>query len=229
VRKFKPDPVPDEYIEKILDAARWAMSGANGQPWEFIVVKDKATIKKLAELHAANNKRNYVIESTRVPEMRHPSYLKPSEGLPGFVNAPVLIMVCADPRVLQASTIPFHFYGGGEGGPLGTYYKNIANCTQYIHLAAAALGLGSQWASVNNSWEPQIRRLLEIPDVISVHTIVPIGYPDYKVPPPYRRKLQEMVHYEKYDQSKYRTEEDIRDYIMELRRKTVQSYDVKDK
>lgn len=41
IRMWKPDPVPDEYIETILEAGRWAMSGANGQPWEFIVIKDK--------------------------------------------------------------------------------------------------------------------------------------------------------------------------------------------
>ena len=40
VRKLKPDPIPDEYVEKILEIGRWAMSGANGQPWEFIVVRD---------------------------------------------------------------------------------------------------------------------------------------------------------------------------------------------
>ena len=43
VRRFKQDPIPDEYVEKILDAGRWAMSGANAQPWEFIVVKDRET------------------------------------------------------------------------------------------------------------------------------------------------------------------------------------------
>ena len=51
IRKFKPAPVPDEYIEKIIEAGRWAMSGANGQPWEFIVVKDKETIKKIVEVY----------------------------------------------------------------------------------------------------------------------------------------------------------------------------------
>ena len=45
VRKLKPDPIPDGYIEKILEAGRWAMSGANSQPWEYIVVKD-AQVKK---------------------------------------------------------------------------------------------------------------------------------------------------------------------------------------
>ena len=57
IRKFKPDPVPDEYIQKILEAAHWAISGANAQPWEFIVIKDPLTKKRLGEAfqHYHNN------------------------------------------------------------------------------------------------------------------------------------------------------------------------------
>ena len=226
VRRFKPDPVPEGYIEKILEAARWAMSGSNSQPWEFIVVKDKATREKIVELFEASRNGNYVIESSRVKELRHPAYLENPKGSPGFKDAPVLIVVCADPRVLQAQTTQMHFFGGGEGGPLGPYYKNIANATQNMHLAAAALGLGSQWVSLNNNWEPQLKRLLDIPDIISAHTIVPIGWPAYKPPAPYRRKLKEMVHYDKYDRAKYRTEEDVRDFILELRQRTISGYKV---
>ena len=40
-RRYKPDPVPDEAIDKIIEAARWAPSGFNQQPWEFVVVKDQ--------------------------------------------------------------------------------------------------------------------------------------------------------------------------------------------
>ncbi len=225
IRRFKPDPVSDADVKKILEAARWAMSGANGQPWEFIIIRDECLREKIAQLHEEASRRAYVIESTRLKELRHPGYLEPPKGEPpGFKDAPIFIVVCADARTLQASGISFHFYAGGEGGPLGTYYKNIANATFAIHLAAAALGLGSQWVSVNNSWEPQLKRLLDIPDIIFVHTIVPIGYPAYRPPAPYRRKLKEIIHYNKYDRSKYRTEEDVRDFILELRRRTTSAY-----
>ena len=50
VRKFRPDPIPDDTINKILEVARWAMSGANSQPWEFVVVTDPAIKKKLRDL-----------------------------------------------------------------------------------------------------------------------------------------------------------------------------------
>jgi len=51
IRRFKPDPVPDELILKILDVARYAPSARNSQPWVFIVVKDPEVKKKLANVH----------------------------------------------------------------------------------------------------------------------------------------------------------------------------------
>ena len=50
VRDFKPDPVPDAIIHKILQAARWAPSSSNTQPWHFIVVKDRDTIAELGRI-----------------------------------------------------------------------------------------------------------------------------------------------------------------------------------
>ena len=50
VRSFKPDPVPDAVLDKILRAARWAPSRRNRQPWRLIVIKDKDTLSKLAGL-----------------------------------------------------------------------------------------------------------------------------------------------------------------------------------
>lgn len=49
IRKFKPHPIPDEYISALLDSARLAPSGCNAQPWRFKVVKDAGTRLKLAE------------------------------------------------------------------------------------------------------------------------------------------------------------------------------------
>ena len=51
IRRFKPDPVPDELILKILDVARYAPSARNSQPWVFIVVKDPEVKKRLANVH----------------------------------------------------------------------------------------------------------------------------------------------------------------------------------
>lgn len=50
VRDFKPDPVPDAIIHKMLQAARWSPSSSNTQPWHFIVVRDGDTIRRLGEI-----------------------------------------------------------------------------------------------------------------------------------------------------------------------------------
>lgn len=72
IRKYKPDPVPDEDIEKIVETARWAMSGANAQPWEFVVVKNAETRARIFELYRAHRKQTDVFNRTLVPELRHP-------------------------------------------------------------------------------------------------------------------------------------------------------------
>ena len=75
VRKFKPDPIPEDTIEKILEVARWAMSGANSQPWEYIVVKDPQVKKDLFRCYSEDNTDFiYWMEQQRVFELRHPAY-----------------------------------------------------------------------------------------------------------------------------------------------------------
>src|SRR5262249_20112048 len=55
VRNLKPDPIPDDYVTKILEVGRWAMSGANGQPWDFVIVKDAAIKKELFRVYTQEN------------------------------------------------------------------------------------------------------------------------------------------------------------------------------
>ncbi len=62
IRRFKPDSVPDEYIEKIIEAARWAPSGANSQPWEFVVIKDQETKDKIVDLINDTKEQAYRME-----------------------------------------------------------------------------------------------------------------------------------------------------------------------
>lgn len=231
VRRFKPDPVPDEYIEKILEAARWAQSGANAQPWEFIVIKDKETKNKIVELYQEHRKEAWAIEKTRIRELRHPAYtdgLETRKGPIGFKDAPVLILVCGDPRAVQASVLITHFLPN-EGGPGAHFLKNMANATQILHLAVVALGLGSQWISVNSVTEAKLKRLLDVPEEIAIHTMVPVGYPVGKPASVPRRELKEIVHFEKYDRSKYRSGDDIYEFLLALRQKSKPGYLVKDR
>src|SRR5215831_1981557 len=75
VRKLKPDAIPDDYVTQILEVGRWAMSGANGQPWDFIVVKHPDTKKALFRAYIEeNNDFIYWMEQQRDFKLRHPSF-----------------------------------------------------------------------------------------------------------------------------------------------------------
>lgn len=222
-RRFKPDPIPEGDVEKIIEAARWAMSGANGQPWEFIVIKDQATKDKIAEMFRGNRERVFNIERTRTEELRMPAYRNRPDTRPAMQIAPVVIAIVGDRRTVQASVLYSNFVFG-EGGPGAVYQKNMANATELLCLAAAALGLGTQWASVNSGWEDSLKRLLDVPEELQIPTLIPVGYPDGKTGPPFRRKLSELIHYEKYDRSRFRSGEDIYNFLLELRKRTREAY-----
>jgi len=211
IRKFKPDPVPDEYVNKILEAARWAISGANSQPWEFIVVKDKETISKLADIHLKYYQAQAIVEMTRLPEYGHSTQKKQSTDIL-WRYAPLVIVVLGDMRVTQASSIFLRFYEER------TFDHSMANAVNMIHLAACALGLGAQWVSLHSPRRELMKQILGVPPEINLFCVVPIGFPDQQ-PLGFRRELSETVHYEKYDMSKFRTQEDIQEFIKYLRRK----------
>src|SRR4030043_1696755 len=120
VRRVKPDPIPDELVDKILEAGRWGMSGGNGQPWEFILVKNQKTKDEMARTWNELRNEVNVIEMTRVEELRHPLASHPY-AVPPWKDAPVLIVVCGDRRTYQATVLGGIFLGG-EGGMMESCY-----------------------------------------------------------------------------------------------------------
>ncbi len=53
VREFRPDPVPQVVIDDILEVARWSGSASNRQPWEFIVIRDRETLRRLGSVEGS--------------------------------------------------------------------------------------------------------------------------------------------------------------------------------
>jgi nitroreductase len=165
VRKFKPDDVSYETIMEILEAARWAPSSGNLQNWYFIVVKDPEKKLKLC---------------------------KAALGQKFVAEAPVLIVVCSDPRKVE--------YIYGERGRRLYSIQNVAAAIENLLLAATAKGLGTCWVGAFN--ESEVKSALEIPDYIEVHAIIALGYPD-ESPKSSRRALDEIVFFERWGNSKY--------------------------
>lgn len=229
VRRLKPDPIPEGVVEKILDSARWAMSGANAQPWEFIVVTDPEIKKRLFKHYQEelNCDYNFWMEQMRIPELRHPAYqlegtpeeqLKQIRSRQGWAEAPVLIVVLGDGRKQWATVMGGHTFGRHQSH----LTDGLAIVSFIIHLAAASLGLGSQWVTIHI--EDGFKRILNVPDVMTLYTIIPIGYPDIEPKKGVRRELPEMIHYNQYDRNKFLSNRDILNYIRDLRKKTLNKY-----
>jgi len=210
IRTFKPNPIPDEYVDKIIEVARWAPSGANTQSWEFIVVKKRELKDSIVKLFEDYGQRAYRMELVREPEWRFPGYDKPPQGPPGFANAPVFIIVCGDPRTKAAYPMGVLF-----DYPELTFYSSLANAFLYMHLAATTLGLGSQWASAtaNPYMQCLIKQLLQIPQELEIYDMMAVGYPASEPKPRMVRTREEMVHYDYYDKAKFKTQEGVKDYI----------------
>ena len=225
VRKFRPDPIPEETINKILEVARWAMSGANSQPWEFIVVTDPDIKKQLRDAYSEyNTDFIFWMEQQREYNLRHPSYqvknaphesLRFNKAKANWHQAPALIVVLGDGRRQWGTVMGAHTFGRDQSH----LTDGLANACLLIHLAVAALGLTSEWVSIHIE-EPH-KRILGVPDLLKLYLIIPIGYPDVPARDGVRRPLAEIVHHERYDMSKYMSNEDVVKYLYSLREATV--------
>lgn len=226
-RSFKPDPIPDGYAEKIIDAARWAMSGSNSQPWDFVLVRDRDRIRRLHETYMEHDTYlNFWLEQRFPPELRHPAYrvegtteeqLKRIMAREGWSKAPAVIAVLGDGRrqmSVSATALP------GRG--VTNYEQGLSNAALLIHLAAASLGLCSEWVTMHIQ-EP-FKKIIEAPPVLNLHSLIPIGYPPQKLSGIYRRKLADVLHYETYDESRLMSDPEVAEYYFEHRNKTVRTY-----
>ena len=74
-----------------------------------------------------------------------------------------------------------------------------------------------------------MKPILGVPPIIRLFSMIPIGYPAYKAKVAYRRELTEIVHEGKYDMSKYRSHEEVQDFIRNLREESKRSYPLKRK
>ncbi|MBI4187422.1 MAG: nitroreductase family protein [Chloroflexi bacterium] len=220
IRKFKPDPVPDEYITNIIKASRYAMSGGNSQPWEFMVVKDPKTRGKIFKAFVEDFDMMYYLELQRTPQYRHPAFNVPPEEkdkardmLSGWKDAPALIIVLEDPRKMFGSVLCAR--SDFDTCSLSVLGVTMGHLGMTLHLAAASLGLGSQHVDVLT--QDAYRRILKYPEPLRLSVIVPVGYSAYKAGPPRRLPFKSQVHYEEYDMSKYMCNEDFLEYLDKIR------------
>ena len=192
IRKFKPDPIPDEKVRLLLESARLAPSGTNTQPWRFIVVRDDDTKAKLQR--AAHNQRHI---------KRAPVIIVCCADLEAFKEFPArvdeLIGSGALPERTREVFIPYIEKGMRtvtKDALMVAAAANVAIAIEHIVLQAVEIGLGTCWVR----WyeDEKVKEILDIPDNIEVMALLPVGIPDENPSPRPRLRLDKMVFSEKY-------------------------------
>lgn len=198
IRVYKKDIVPDEIIEKILDAGRWAPSGKNRQHWHFIVIKDeklKAEVGKLwaeaAQRYFSKQRDESLFEEMKEQpeEFSGDKWVRDSKSGDAYrycFGAPFLIAVSINNPEIE-NNFPSAFLA----------IQNMA-------LAAHALGVGSCITRRIVKYpedRKKIQELLKIPREHEMVALITLGYPA-KIPVSRRKELKEIVHYNYFGEKK---------------------------
>jgi nitroreductase len=214
-RAFAPAPVPREHFELILEAARHAPSGANAQPWHYVVVTDAAVKRRIGEL--------FVEEQQRRARLRMGF---PTPNYQGVKTAPGLVVVVADFRFVRAFPVL------NDGSELDRLYQrnaerillqSVAASTMSAHLAAAALGYAVWWITAIGQEEIQrtVKPLLGVPEELAIVDVMCFGLP---LKPSYKRwkkRLDEIVSWDRFAPTAFMTEAQIDAWIRTTRHKVM--------
>ena len=194
VRVYKTGKVSDQQLALILEAARWAPSGANTQPWEFVVTRDRKKMKRVREIYSNEWKQR------KIEDPVHYKGLK--KDYVGDVS--VLVLVCGDARTKRV-----YLTTRQAADREKLFQASIANAVQQIMLTAASMKLGTVWVSVREEVESELRELFQVPPELRLLWVVPIGHARSWPKAKPRRSAAAFTHLEVYDRAKLRAESDI--------------------
>lgn len=204
LRRLKPDPVPDDVIARVLDAAIRAPSGGNAQNWAFIVVRDAEKRRQLgaiyrkasdevSAIYAARGRPAHISQDQFDRFMAAGAYLWDHLG-----DAPIVLVPClttremppteALPTAVQARYAAHLAYQERIRG--ASIYPAIQN----IILACRGLGLGTVITTNHLLYEDEVRAVLSMPQDAFTFALMPIGYPWGKYGPLARKPVAEVVY-----------------------------------
>ncbi|MEM9712001.1 MAG: nitroreductase family protein [Actinomycetota bacterium] len=178
VRRLRADPVPDDVVDRVLQAACWAPTGGNGQPWRVVAVRAPERKRRLAELYAPMwhaYAERYATKLERIPEGRRRDSarrtLEAGTHLADHLHeVPVVLVFLADldrMTITDADLDRPSIVGGGSVYP----------AVQNLLLACRAEGLGCVLTTLHCAHEAEVRDIIEAPPEWAVAGVVPIGWP----------------------------------------------------
>ncbi len=155
IRALEDKDVPMELIDEVIAESLYAPSGGNRQPWGFIIVNDRDTVKRLSD----SSKKNILDQIEKDPDNHMAQYKDElmNEKFNVFYNAPCVVFIL------------------GEKGPMGKVDPAIL--ATYFMLSASSKGLGTCWVGLGASPGADIKAEIGVPDDMTILAPLCLGYP----------------------------------------------------
>src|SRR5581483_196673 len=164
IRRFKPDPIPDSVMERILTTATFAPSAHNLQPWRFVIIKNPDARTRLAQ--ALTNKMRADMQAEGASESEIEKRV--TNSIRRINEAPVLILLCRDATAVRADT--------PEETTMAI--QSVAAAGLQLLLAAHAEGLGGNWICWPLYAREETRAALNLPETWEPQAMIFIGKAD---------------------------------------------------
>jgi len=177
VRRLRTDPIPDEVMDRVLQAACWAPTGGNQQPWRVVVATSPDVKQGLADIYAPEWADYSAGFRKRMDGMepderdRFERIIRAGDHLAdNLADAPAILIFCANPKrmaITDAKLDRISMVGGGSVYP----------AVQNLMLACVQEGLGCTLTTLHCFREAEVKELLDVPDSWATVALIPIGYP----------------------------------------------------
>jgi nitroreductase len=220
IRRLKPDPVPRELLERLVQAATWAPSAGNAQAGTWVVVTDRAQIaslepvwKRCLGLYWASAEKggSQTISDGQLARLRKATEYQGEH----FVEIPALLVAC------YKAQSPLRRSRGSWGDLMRALAKlgprdamatirqarraaamaeaaSVYPAVQNVLLSARALGLGATLTTLHLAAEREFKRVLRIPKDVKTFAVIPVGYPLGRFGPVRRRAVADILRWERF-------------------------------
>lgn len=181
IRKYSSRKVSTDIIRQVLEAAGWAPSAHNAQPWRFIVLTDASQKFKLSEAMADL----WVADMTKDGTPLEARENQRKASIERFTQAPVLIIACLTMKNMHRYVDEFR-----KESERDLAMQSLGAAVQNLLLAAHVKGLGACWFSAPVFCKEIVRSLLKIPNNVEPQALITLGYPAEKPSVPSRKWLE---------------------------------------
>ncbi len=190
IRKYSQHPIPNEVLRKILEAAAWAPSAHNAQPWRFIIITSVEKKRSLAEAMA----KPWLQDLKRDGEPLETRSNLTDASVERFANAPALVLAC-----LTLEDMLRYPDEKRQKSERDLAVQSLGAAIQNLLLAAHAMQLSACWYCAPAFCKEAVKQELKIPREVEPQALITLGYPAEHPKAPPRKPLDHVVSAEEWN------------------------------